>query len=262
MPEEIIDMRIDKYLFDNGCFPSRQSAKDHIDAGLVSVNGKTNIKASLEVDENMDIKVMGKLHEFVSRGGLKLKAALELFEIDVSGMTAVDIGASTGGFTDCLLQRGAALVYAVDSGKDQLSQSLLCDSRVKSFESTNARYLTKDTFKVQFDIAVMDVSFISQTLLYNSVSNLLKDSGIFVSLIKPQFEVGKKHVGKGGIVKDSTVFASVFKNICDKAYETGLVCNKIIPSPILGKDGNREFLAYFVKEEITEFNYPRFPDKF
>jgi len=255
-------MRIDKYLFDNGYFQSRQSAKDHIDAGLVSINGKTNIKPSLEVDETMEIKVIGKLHEFVSRGGLKLKAALELFDIDVKGMTAVDIGASTGGFTDCLLQKGAALVYAVDSGRDQLNKSLLDDPRVRSFESTNARYLTKDTFGAQFDIAVMDVSFISQTLLYNSVSNLLADGGIFVSLIKPQFEVGKKHVGKGGIVKDSTVFESVFKNICEKAYENGLVCKKIIPSPILGKDGNREFLACFNKEDTADLIYPDFPSKF
>ncbi len=255
-------MRIDKYLSDNAYFASRQSAKDHIEAGLVSVNGKTNIKPSLEVDENADIKVIGKLHEFVSRGGLKLKAALELFEIDVKGLTAVDIGASTGGFTDCLLQKGASVVYAIDSGKDQLSKSLRVDPRVKSFESTNARYLTKDTYGTQFDIAVMDVSFISQTLLYNSVSNLLTDNGIFISLIKPQFEVGKKYVGKGGIVKDATVFASVFKNICDRAFEFGLVCKKIIPSPILGKDGNKEFLACFTKEDADKLIYPDFPSKF
>lgn len=255
-------MRIDKFLAEKGYFPSRQSAKDHIEASLVSINGNTNIKPSLEVDETMDIKVIGRLHEFVSRGGLKLKAALELFEIDVNGMTAVDIGASTGGFTDCLLQNGAQLVYAIDSGKDQLSKSLLEDPRVRSFESTNARYLTASTYGVHFDIAVMDVSFISQTLLYNSVSNLLSEGGVFISLIKPQFEVGKKNVGKGGIVKNSTVFATVFKNICDRAQDSGLACKKIIPSPILGKDGNREFLAFFVKESTTEFGYPDFPSKF
>lgn len=255
-------MRVDKFLHDNGYFSSRQSAKDHIEAGLVSVNGKTCVKPSLEVDEGTDIKVLGKLHEFVSRGGLKLKAAIELFDIDVKGMTAVDIGASTGGFTDCLLQKGADVVYAIDSGKDQLSKFLLGDPRVKSFESTNARYLTKETYGILFDIAVMDVSFISQTLLYNSVSELLKDNGIFVSLIKPQFEAGKKYVGKGGIVKDSGVFITVFKDICDKAYEHGLVCKKIILSPILGKDGNREFLAFMKKENVVDNNYPDFPSNF
>lgn len=259
MQEEIVDMRVDKYLFDEGYFPSRQSAKDHIEAGLVSVNGSTNIKPSLEVDDNVQIKVIGKLHEFVSRGGLKLKAALELFNIDVQNKIAVDIGASTGGFTDCLLQNGASVVYAIDSGKDQLSKQLKDDPRVHSFESTNARYLTQQTYGVSFEIAVMDVSFISQTLLYNSVSSLLIDGGIFVSLVKPQFEVGKKYVGKGGIVKDGAIYESVFKNICDKAFESSLVCKNIIPSPILGKDGNREFLAYFIKEIPKELSYPKFP---
>jgi 23S rRNA (cytidine1920-2'-O)/16S rRNA (cytidine1409-2'-O)-methyltransferase len=255
-------MRIDKYLFEKGYFQSRQSAKDHIEAGLVSVNGSTDVKPSLEVDEQTQIKVIGKLHEFVSRGGLKLKAALELFEVDVKNKIAVDIGSSTGGFTDCLLQYGAKEVYAVDSGKDQLHHTLKEDQRVHSYESTNARYLTHDTYGVLFDIAVMDVSFISQTLLYNSVSNLLVQGGIFVSLIKPQFEVGKKYVGKGGIVKDTAVFNDVFRNICDRAFECSLVCKKVIPSPILGKDGNKEFLAYFVKERANELVYPNFPEKF
>lgn len=255
-------MRIDKYLFEMGYFQSRQAAKDHIEAGLVSINGKTDVKPSLEVDDQTEIKVIGKLHEFVSRGGLKLKAALELFEIDVKDKNAVDIGASTGGFTDCLLQKGAALVYAIDSGKDQLAKQLREDARVRSFESTNARYLTKETYGMQFDIAVMDVSFISQTLLYSSVSNLLLPSGIFVSLVKPQFEAGKKNIGKGGIVKDASVYKEVFKNVCDRAYENSLVCKQIIPSPILGKDGNREFLAYFIKDNVNEIKYPEFPSKF
>jgi len=255
-------MRIDKYLFEKGYFQSRQSAKDHIEAGLVSVNGSTSVKPSLEVDDSSDIKVIGKLHEFVSRGGLKLKAAIEIFNVDIQNKIAVDIGASTGGFTDCLLQKGASLVYSVDSGRDQLAKQLREDPRVRSFESTNARYLTKDTFGIQFDIAVMDVSFISQTLLYTSVSNLLSDGGVFLSLVKPQFEVGKKNVGKGGIVKDASVFEAVFRNVCDKAFENGLVCKQIIGSPILGKDGNREFLAYFIKENACELEYPEFPSKF
>ena len=250
-------MRLDKFLFEKGYFQSRQAAKDHIDAELVSVNSKTAVKASLDVDETADIKVIGRLHEFVSRGGLKLKAALELFEVDVTNMTAIDIGASTGGFTDCLLKRGALTVYAVDSGRDQLSPTLLNDERVHSYESVNARYLEADSFPTKFDIAVMDVSFISQTLLYKSVSNVLKENGIFISLIKPQFEAGKKYIGKGGIVvKDRAVYESVIKNVCFEAARYGLSCQRIIESPILGKDGNKEFLALFVNTGSLDATVP------
>jgi 23S rRNA (cytidine1920-2'-O)/16S rRNA (cytidine1409-2'-O)-methyltransferase len=250
-------MRLDKFLFEKGYFQSRQAAKDHIDAELVSVNSKTSVKASLDVDENADIKIIGRLHEFVSRGGLKLKAALEFFGVNVSDMIAIDIGASTGGFTDCLLKNGASEVYAVDSGRDQLNPTLLRDERVHSYESMNARYLDEDTFPTKFDIAVMDVSFISQTLLYKSVSNVLKENGIFISLIKPQFEAGKKFIGKGGIVvKDKAVYESVIKNVCYEASKHGLSCQRIAESPILGKDGNKEFLALFVSTGNTEATVP------
>ena len=253
-------MRIDKYLFEKNYFASRQSAKDHIDAGLVLVNECADFKPSYDVCEGDEIRVIGKLHEFVSRGGLKLKGALEIFKIDPTGAVAVDIGSSTGGFTDCLLQHGAKTVYSVDSGRDQLAQKLREDSRVRCYESMNARYLTKQTFQTEFDMAVMDVSFISQTLLYHSVCELLKENGIFISLIKPQFEVGKRHIGKGGIViKNKQVFSDMFLNICDKAYENSLICKMISPSVIQGKDGNVEYIGYFMKSSEAEKIYPDFP---
>jgi 23S rRNA (cytidine1920-2'-O)/16S rRNA (cytidine1409-2'-O)-methyltransferase len=180
-----------------------------------------------------------------------------MFKYDVENQTHKKVGGLSPKLVDCLLKNGASEVYAVDSGRDQLNPTLLRDERVHSYESMNARYLDEDTFPTKFDIAVMDVSFSSQTLLYKSVSNVLKENGIFISLIKPQFEAGKKFIGKGGIVvKDKAVYESVIKNVCYEASKHGLSCQRIAESPILGKDGNKEFLALFVSTGSTEATVP------
>ena len=215
------------------------------------VNGKPVEKPSFLVEEGMEVTLLESEEEgFVSRAGYKLEGALQAFGIDVSGMTAVDLGASTGGFTDCLLQRGAAYVYAVDVGHSQLDEKLLCDARVCNMEKTNARYLKKEQFPRPIDLVVTDVSFISQRLLYPAVADILPAGGIFVSLIKPQFEVGKQHVGKGGIVRDPA--GKLFRNLLAELKAEGsnhdLNLLSYTDSPILGGDGNREYLAYWRKE--------------
>lgn len=242
-------MRLDVYLTEKGYCESRKKASDIIKAGNVFVCGRCVQKAAfdLELEKETEIKIIGDICQYVGRGGLKLERAIECFKIDVSGLVCADIGASTGGFTDCLLQRGAKKVYAVDSGKDQLHKKLRQDERVVCMEETNARYLTSDYLGEKCDLAVMDVSFISQTLLYGSVSNILKDSGRFISLIKPQFEAGRENIGKKGIVKDEKVRRAVCDNIKAYAEKSGFECIEIIDSPILGGDGNKEFLALFEK---------------
>ena len=185
--------------------------------------------------------------KFVSRGGLKLEAALESFGIDVTGFTALDIGASTGGFTDCLLSRGASFVTAVDSGKGQLDPSLISDKRVRNIEKYNARELSADILPGCVDIVVMDVSFISQTLIIPSVVSVMKPDGYFVSLIKPQFEAGRAAVGKGGIVKSAEARLAAVTRVISSASEVGLLCTGLIVSPITGGDGNKEYLSCFVK---------------
>lgn len=244
--------RLDVFLHNRGDAPSRETAKKLINDSCVTVNGMTVVKASYLVTVNDVVTVAPNGHlRYVSRGAYKLEAALDSFKIDVNGLMAVDFGASTGGFTDVLLQRGAKQVFAIENGRGQLHDKLLNDPRVMSYDNTNARYIEKG-FIPLCDIAVMDVSFISQTKLYNSVTNVLKDNGVFVSLIKPQFEAGKEYVGKKGIVKDPNVHKSVIEGISQEARLYGFKTVDIIPSPILGGDGNKEFLAYFVysKTEI------------
>ncbi|MBQ9795140.1 MAG: TlyA family RNA methyltransferase [Clostridia bacterium] len=244
-------MRIDLFLAENGYCKSRSKAAEAIKEGRVLVDGKPVEKPSFLVEEGMEVTLLESEEEgFVSRAGYKLEGALKAFDIDVSGMTAVDLGASTGGFTDCLLQRGASYVYAVDVGHSQLDEKLLCDARVKNMEKTNARYLKKEDFARPVDMVVTDVSFISQRLLYPAVADILPSGGLFVSLIKPQFEVGKQHVGKGGIVRDPSgkLFRNLLAELKAEGSNHGLKLLSYTDSPILGGDGNREYLAYWRKE--------------
>ncbi len=240
-------MRLDKYLHENGMTESRTQASELVKQGAVKVNGKIVNKASFNIEEYDDVAVdTSAICPYVSRGGIKLAFALDSFSIDVNGMICLDIGASTGGFTDCLLRRGAKKVYAVDSGTSQLHHKLRADDRVISLENKNARYLSKFDIGELADIVVMDVSFISQTKLYPSLISLIKNDGVLVSLIKPQFEVGKSGLDKGGIVKDEKKRLSAVKAVIESARLYGLNCINTVQSPIKGGDGNTEYLSFFI----------------
>lgn len=240
-------MRIDVYLSENGIVNSRTEAKRFIDEGAVYVNGKQITKPSYDVDGNENITVDKTVKEFVSRGGLKLKGALSEFSVSAEGRLCIDVGASSGGFTDCLLQSGAVHVLAVDSGSGQLAESLRRDERVTVFENYNARYMKREDFEYTPDLAVMDVSFISATYIIPSIYDVLADNGEFICLIKPQFEVGRSGLGKGGIVKDSKARDLAVKKVVDFAVNTGFEVRGVVQSSIKGGDGNIEFLAHFVK---------------
>ncbi|MBE6634252.1 MAG: TlyA family RNA methyltransferase [Ruminococcaceae bacterium] len=240
-------MRADVYLTVNGHTESRQKARRLIEEGLVTVDGKKLRKPSEEIREGAHAVEVGELYAFVGRGGCKLEAALNAFRIDVTGLSAIDIGASTGGFTDCLLQRGAARVWAVDSGEGQLAPRLQSDARVVSMERCNARYLTVEDIGQVTDLIVMDVSFISATYLIPLFPSLLGNGGEAVCLIKPQFEVGKQAIGKGGIVKDRRDHRMAVCRVLDAARAAGMKPVGLIPSPITGGDGNREFLVHLVR---------------
>jgi 23S rRNA (cytidine1920-2'-O)/16S rRNA (cytidine1409-2'-O)-methyltransferase len=212
-------------------------------SGAVFVNGIRVDKAGTIVKEDSSIEIKDSQLRYVSRGGIKLEAALEGFRIEVNNKVALDIGASTGGFTDCILQHGAKKVYAVDVGYGQLDSKLRQDPRVIVLERINARYLKSDDISDLIDIATIDVSFISLTNIVPAVLNFLKSGGVIVALIKPQFEVGKGEVGKGGIVRDEAKHREVIDKI--SRFLEGLNCKilGVIPSPILGADGNKEFLV-------------------
>lgn len=241
-------MRADVYLASNGYAKSRSSAQSLISAGAVVINGNAVLKPSEQIDENVENSVIiTQTQKYVGRGGYKLEYALERFGVDVRGLTAVDIGASTGGFTDCLLQNGARKVFAVDSGEAQLDSSLVVDSRVVNIEKYNARNMKKEDFNEKIDIAVMDVSFISQTLIIPSLSELLEDGAWFISLIKPQFEVGRSAVGKKGIVKNPKDRINAVKSVISFAESFGFGCLGVSESAITGGDGNIEYVAAFRK---------------
>lgn len=242
-------MRLDKYITDKGFAESRTRAEKLIVSGKVKIDGQIRQKPSLDVDESKDhvIEVIDD-QKFVSRGGYKLEGALDKFSIDVSGLEIIDVGASTGGFTDCLLQRGAKSVLALDSGRDQLHKNIRLDARVKCIEGYNARNISSSDVGV-FDGAVMDVSFISQTLIIPSLVGVIKDGGFFVSLIKPQFEAGRSALGKGGIVKKDEDRTDAIKRVCACAVSHGLCLMGLTRSSIEGGDGNIEYLAYFKKSE-------------
>lgn len=238
-------MRIDKYLAEHSLAESRQKAKELISGGFVTLNGKTVSKDSTDVGEKDKVEVTGRPYPYVSRGGLKLEAAKSAFSLDFTDKVACDLGASTGGFTDVMLRSGVLRVYAVDCGKGQLHPDIASDPRVVNMEGINARELCANDLGTYCDIVVSDLSFISQTLVFESVTKILSDKGEFVSLIKPQFEAGRENIGKGGIVKDPRVHISVIKQVTDAARMYHLYCMGLIRSPIRGGDGNTEYLAYF-----------------
>ena len=241
-------MRIDRYLFENGYAKSRTRASAMIADGNVWVNEIRVTKPSFDVRECDQVEIRGDVLRYVSRGGLKLEAALEAFDIDVSAKVAIDIGASTGGFTDCLLQNGCAKIYAVDSGSNQLDQSLLSCNKVISMENCNARFLSVDDIGEFCDLAVCDLSFISQTLLHPVIASLVKPNGMFISLIKPQFEVGRDRLGKGGIVKNEKYRQDAIEKVIMSASSCGFTLHGMIQSPITGGDGNTEYLACFIRQ--------------
>lgn len=238
-------MRLDLLLVERGLCESREQARRLIMAGEVTVTGAVVDKPGHAVPRNAEVAVRAQ-PRYVSRGGLKLEAALDAFALDVRGMTAVDVGASTGGFTDCLLQRGAARVYAVDVGYGQLAWKLRSDSRVLPIERTNIRYLTELPAGVLADIAVIDASFISLTLVLEPALRLLKPGAGIVALVKPQFEAGRDQVGAGGVVRDAGVHRRVLEEATAFAAGLGLAAAGLIASPAPGPAGNIEFLLWLV----------------
>lgn len=238
--------RIDILLCARGLAESRTRAQAMIMAGAVVAGGRRVEKPSETFPPDIEIRIKqsGKTR-YVSRGGLKLEAALKAFQIDVSEKICLDIGSSTGGFTDCLLQHGAARVVAIDSGTNQMAWKVRIDPRVQLFERTNARYIKPEDFAWRFDIVVMDVSFISVRKIIPSARQLMNDSGRMIVLIKPQFEVGKGEVGKGGIVRDPEKHHRVIEEIEQFAGGYGLAARGVIESPIKGAEGNTEFLALY-----------------
>jgi 23S rRNA (cytidine1920-2'-O)/16S rRNA (cytidine1409-2'-O)-methyltransferase len=241
-------MRADVYLVNFGFAKSRESARRSIEAGLVSVDGKCITKPSEKIEETIEhtVKCESSI-PYVGRGGLKLEAALDAFCIDTIGKVCIDVGASTGGFTDCLIRRGAERVYAVDSGHGQLASELLANNKVVSLEGINARFLNREIIPELCDIIVMDVSFISQTLIIPRFADLMSDGGVVITLIKPQFECGREAIGKGGIVKKPEHRLAAIRKVFASAKEYGLYPHALIRSPIVGGDGNVEFLALFSK---------------
>ena len=236
--------RLDVYLVREGYFDSRQRAQDAVRAGLVLIDDGVADKPSRPVGPGNTVTVSRVSVGYVGRGGLKLEKALDVFDIDVRDKVCLDAGASTGGFTQCLLRRGAERVYAVDVGHGQLDASLRKDPRVISMEGTDVRDLT---LPETVDGAAVDVSFISLRQVLPSVIGLVRDKGAVVALIKPQFEAGRSHVGKGGVVKDREVHIRVLTDVTACCEENGLAVMGLIPSPIRGRGGNREYLAYAIK---------------
>lgn len=248
-------MRLDIYLVESGLVESRNKASRLICESKVAVDGKIVSKPSENIDGAEHKIEIIENEKYVSRGGLKLEAALDYFRIDVKDKRCIDIGASTGGFSDCLLQRGAKSICAVDSGRGQLHSKILSDIRVSSIEGYNARNMSADEFGF-FDIAVMDVSFISQTLIHQAVSDILHDGAIFISLIKPQFEAGKSALGKNGIVKNALDREMAINKVLESSCLFNMIPRGIINSPITGGDGNREYLALFEKSDNSDINVP------
>ena len=237
-----VKLRLDKLLVERGLAPSREKAQALIMAGQVLVDDRMLDKAGQQVSAQAEIRIKGETLPYVSRGGLKLRRALDEFGLDVTGLVALDVGASTGGFTDCLLQAGARQVYAVDVGYGQLAWKLRQDGRVVNIERTNIRYLTLEELGCAPDLAVIDASFISLAKVLPATVRLIRPGGYVVALIKPQFEVGRGEVGKGGIVRDPAAHTRAIESVRRAAMELGLTVSGQCDSPITGADGNREFL--------------------
>lgn len=245
--------RLDVLLVNRGLYETREKAKAAVMAGLVVVAGERCDKPGTKFAEDVAITVKGEVHPYVSRGGLKLEKALREFEIDLTGKVMMDIGASTGGFTDCALKHGARKVYAIDVGYGQLAWSLRQDERVIVMERTNFRHLDPASFADEKpDMASIDVSFISLRLIFPVLQQILQDGGQVVALVKPQFEAGKENVGKNGIVRDPRVHVEVLQSIAGFAASTGLAVRGVSFSPITGGEGNIEFLLYLQKAPANE----------
>lgn len=240
--------RLDKLLLKRGMASSRERAQALILAGKVLVNGQKIEKAGASVETEAELRLLGEDLKYASRGGLKLEKAMDHWQINVAHKTCLDVGASTGGFTDCLLQRGAARVIAVDTGYGQIDFRLRQDTRVRLLEKTNARYLTREQLGETVDLVVMDVSFISATLVIPAVITSAfpeaRSGRQLVVLVKPQFEVGREQVGKGGIVRDPAAQTAAVERVRAGVQRAGAIRTDVIESPILGAEGNREFLLY------------------
>lgn len=240
-------VRLDQLVFDLGLAPSRERARTTIMAGDVFVDGQRADKPGMPVDPEKKVEVRGNALPYVSRGGLKLEKALKVFSYDPAGKTCIDCGASTGGFTDVLLQNGAEKVYAVDVGYGQLAWSLRNDPRVVNMERTNVRYITKEQIPETLDLAVMDLAFISVKLVIPAVSALLREDGDILCLIKPQFEAGREKVGKKGVVRDAATHAEVLRSFLDFVPQAGFTALALSFSPIRGPEGNIEYLGFLRK---------------
>lgn len=246
--------RIDVILVDRKFFSSREQAQRAIMAGEILVEDKRITKPGTKISSDANIRYTGKGIPYVSRGGLKLEKAIKSFTIDFTDKLVLDIGASTGGFTDCALKNKAKKVYAVDVGYGQLAWKLRNDHRVVVMERTNARNLKKEIFEELFDIAIMDVSFISVTKILPVLKDLIKPDGKVITLIKPQFEAGKEKVGKNGVVKDPTTHQEVLVNVINKASEIGFKPVGLDFSPIRGSEGNIEYLLHLQLQGEVKFN--------
>lgn len=236
--------RLDAELVRRKLAPSRAAAQEAIASGEVEVEGMTATKAASQVEDTSSIRFVGKPARFVSRGGLKLDAALDRFDVAISGRRAIDVGASTGGFTDCLLQRGAAHVTALDVGYGQLDWKIRQDARVAVIERTNARHLDSTAVGAPFDVVVADLSFISLRTVAPALAAVGGDEADWILLVKPQFEAGRSQVGKGGIVRDVAVRAEALDKVTAAFGELGLGVRAVVDSPIEGAKGNREFLIW------------------
>ncbi len=243
-------VRLDQLVFERGFTESRERAKTTVMSGLVYVNGQKADKPGMPVDPDAKLEVRGDALPFVSRGGYKLDKALKVFPVDPAGKVCIDCGASTGGFTDVLLQHGAAKVYSVDVGYGQLAWKLRSDERVVNLERTNLRYITKEQIPEALDLAVMDVSFISIRLVLPSVKELLKPGADYICLIKPQFEAGREEVGKKGVVRDPAVHEEVVRGILDFAPTIGFSVMGLDFSPIRGPEGNIEYICWLKNGEF------------
>jgi len=249
-------------LFEKNLAESREKAKAMIMAGIVYINGQKMDKPGETVDEAAELEVRGKKMPYVSRGGLKLEKAIAEFSVQMEQEVCMDIGASTGGFTDCMLQNGAKKVYAVDVGYGQLAWKLRTDERVVNFERTNARYLTREQIPEEIHLVSVDVSFISLSKILPAIFPLLKMGGMALCLIKPQFEAGRDKVGKKGVVKDTKVHKEVIQNVLSFAQEEGFSVSALTFSPVKGPEGNIEYLVLLKKTEepnsvITEEDIDR-----
>lgn len=244
--------RLDVILVNNGLASSRDNAKRTIMAGFVTVDGIVETKSGQKFDVDSEFKVKDKLLKYVSRGGLKLEKAIQSFNIKLNGCYAVDMGASTGGFTDCMLMNGALKVYALDVGYGQLDYKLRVDPRVINMEKTNIRYLDTTLIEEPIDFISIDVSFISLRHMFPVASEILKDAGAVMCLIKPQFEAGREQVGKKGIVRDSKIHVEVIENVISYASDNGLYPHGLDYSPVKGTKGNIEYLLYLRKTESSK----------